>query len=481
MVLGYPPFGWPPAAWLAAGVLLWSWLSADTRLGALAAGYAGGVTFFGALFWWLNNVELIAYLPLVIVQAAFFVWIAWVAWRMRSAPPWAWVLAVTGAWALSEIVRDRAPFGGFPWGVIGLTVDATPLRGSAQWIGATGWSVLLVGFAALVIMALQRRVGWWDPGLLAIVIVGVGVAGIAAPAAPDGEAVRIAVVQGNSPCPGSTCPNERQIIFENHLGLTRAAIHPGTVDLVIWPESSTGFSSDPLTNPVTAELISAEARRLGAYLLVGGDRAAGDDAFVNSNLVYGPTGTLIGEYRKTHPVPFGEYVPARPLFDWIPALDQVPRDMVRGPGAVTFDIAGVPLGSVISYEGAFARYPREAVRSGAGLLVVATNEASFGDSPAADQFIGMSRIRASELGIDVVHAAVTGKSAVLHANGQVDGPTGLFTAEVLTATVRVRDSGDTLYARWGDWLQSLVAVVGLGVLVAPRLAVARPWASAAAR
>ena len=46
--------------------------------------------------------------------------------------------------------------------------------------------------------------------------------------------------------------------------------------------------------------------------------------------MFGPDGRIVGEYRKRHPVPFGEYIPARPLFEWIPALDQVPRDMIAG-------------------------------------------------------------------------------------------------------------------------------------------------------
>jgi apolipoprotein N-acyltransferase len=152
--------------------------------------------------------------------------------------------------------------------------------------------------------------------------------------------------------------------------------------------------------------------------------------------------------------------------------------MVRGFGPVTFDLADATIGSVISYEGAFSRYPRASVRAGAQAVVVATNQASFGDGPASDQFLAMSRMRAAELGVDIVHAAVTGKSAVLHADGRVDGPTGLFTSEVLTARVRVRDAGLTPYARLGDWVQALSVVAGMAVLVEPRVRRRRRTAAA---
>jgi apolipoprotein N-acyltransferase len=270
----------------------------------------------------------------------------------------------------------------------------------------------------------------------------------------------VAIVQGNSPCPGSRCPDERRLIYESHLALT-ATIAPGSVELVVWPESSTGFSTDPTANADIAAAIGDQARRIGAYLLVGGDRADGPDAFINSNVVFAPDGEMVGEYVKNHPVPFGEYVPFRPLVEWVPAIDRIPRDARAGEGPVRFDLEIGPVGSVISYEGAFARYERAVVREGAELLVVATNEASYGRSPASDQFLAISRVRAAEFGTDVVQGAITGRSAVVRANGPLTGPTDLFTDEVLYGEVRLRTAGQTLYTMAGDWLQVL-AILALG-------------------
>ena len=58
-----------------------------------------------------------------------------------------------------------------------------------------------------------------------------------------------------------------------------------------------------------------------------GDRPISDTEWINANVVFDETGAIVTEYRKRHPVPFGEYIPARPLFDWIPELRRVPRDM----------------------------------------------------------------------------------------------------------------------------------------------------------
>lgn len=457
LATGYPPFEWTAPAWVGLAGLVWLAATAPSRRLALWSGYLFGLGYFGVILWWLTEVELIAYYPLAMVQALVFLAVAAGIHRYREAPPWIFVGAAAGSYALAEFVRVRWPFGGFPWGSVGVTVGATPLRPSLQWLGATGWGVMLVALAAMAVLVIRKRLPWKALAAMVAVICVLGLAGNLRPAVPDGEARRVTIVQGNSPCPGGHCPDERQQIFESHLELT-GNLAPGP-DLIVWPESATGGRADPLRNPSVSKAIGDEAVRLDAMILVGGDLDAGPGHFQNLNMVFGADGTIVGVYHKRHPVPFGEYVPLRPLFQQVPALDRVPRDMIRGERHALFDLEGVTFGSVISYEGAYARYEREAVRAGAGFIVVATNEASFGESSASDQFIAISRVRAAELGVDVVHAAVTGRSAFVYADGRVEGLTGLFEATTTDGTVLARTAGPTLYARWGDWLQVAIMIL----------------------
>jgi apolipoprotein N-acyltransferase len=243
--------------------------------------------------------------------------------------------------------------------------------------------------------------------------------------------------------------------------LTRT-IEPGSVFLVVWSEGSTGSSNaDPVRNPGIGEAIAAEARRIGAWFLVGSDRPLNETHWVNVNVLFDPEGAIVGEYQKQHPVPFGEYIPFRPLFEWIPDLDQVPRDMVPGDGPVVFDLgAGIRLGSVISFEGSFSRYMRQQVEDGANVLAVLTNEGSYGTTPGSDQFIGMTRMRAAEMGLEVVHAAVTGKSTVIGAGGSLGDVSGLGTQEIVYGTVAGRTS-TTVYSTVGDVLMGVAALTGV--------------------
>jgi apolipoprotein N-acyltransferase len=103
---------------------------------------------------------------------------------------------------------------------------------------------------------------------------------------------------------------------------------------------------------------------------------------------------------------------------------------------------------------------REQVAAGANVLAVLTNEGSYGTTPGSDQFIGMTRMRAAEMGLDVIHAAVTGKSTVISAGGSLGEVSGLGTQEIVYGAVAGRTSA-SLYATVGDVLMVGAALVGV--------------------
>jgi apolipoprotein N-acyltransferase len=141
--------------------------------------------------------------------------------------------------------------------------------------------------------------------------------------------------------------------------------------------------------------------------------------------------------------------------------------MVRGEEAVVFNLPQGIIGSVISFEGAFPRRLRSEVDAGAEVLIVATNESTWGDAEAADQFIGLTRVNAAAFGQDLVHAAITGKSTFIGADGSVGDTTGLLTREILFGEVHMRTSGKTPYARFGDWVLFLALIAAVAAVAIP--------------
>jgi apolipoprotein N-acyltransferase len=460
MWLAFPPFDLGFLAFLAPVPFLWGLRRAESAAMAIGVGFVYGSVFFGLLLSWIAVLGLVAWIPLTLWLGTLSAAYGLLVWGFRTWPPARWWLITVGGWTLWELVKAYVPWGGFPWGSVGYAAAGNPgFIGSVQWIGPSGWTVLAVGIAAGIVLVIEDTAQWRlliDPGVVVLLLVLGGL--LFAPHA-DGTVVRVAIVQGGSPCPQTHCQNENQRIYESHLALSES-IPRDNVDLTVWPENSFGSPFDPIGNPDVEFDLKVEAQRLGAYMLVSGTHGVDEDSFVNVNIVYSPIGTEVGRYDKQHPVPFGEFVPLRDLFSFIPQLEQVPRDMIPGTEAVVFPIRDGVLGSVISFEGAFIRNIRAEARAGSQLLVIATNESSYGpDAPASDQLIDMARVNAAAVGQDLILAAITGKSTFITADGHVGDKTDLLEETVLYGDVHFRAAGPTLYTRIGDWM-IIVALAG---------------------
>ncbi len=461
MWAAFPPLDWGPIAVPAVAALLWSVRRTERLAVAALHGLVFGLFFFVPLLYWLVELELLAWLPLSVMQSLFMVVFAVVAWAFRYWPPARWWLVVTATWGLLEFLRGTWPLGGFSWGSLGVAIAGVPgFIGATQWIGPIGWSLIAVAVAAGLVLVVEDTENWRlvvDPLVVGFLLM---LGGGLFPPSATGPELDVAVVQGGTPCPQVHCPDENRLIFESHLALTRE-IPAGTVDLVVWPENSLGTPYDPISNMEVRAALEGEARRLGAYLLVSGTEGS-EDTFLNVNYFFGPTGSLLDQYRKRHPVPFGEYVPARRLFSVLPAIARVPRDMERGEAPVVFVSDQGQIGSLISFEAAFTRYYRDTVVAGAQVIVVPTNESSYGHTPAADQLIDLASVNAAAVGQNVVIAAITGKSAFISPAGAVLASTDLFVEETLTHRINYQTGAPTIYTRYGEW--ALIAALAAAAI-----------------
>jgi apolipoprotein N-acyltransferase len=161
-------------------------------------------------------------------------------------------------------------------------------------------------------------------------------------------------------------------------------------------------------------------------------------------------------------VPFGEYVPLRPVLGALPPLRQIPRDVLGAdsPGIVT--VAGAPLGFVICFENIFPALVRDQVRAGAELLVVSTNNASYGYSAMSRQHLAFSQLRAVESGRWTLHAGISGTSGIIDPSGRVSQRTRLYDEAIVRGELPL-GSQPTPYVVLGD-------VVGVGAMTLAVLA-----------
>lgn len=463
LALSRPPFDAWPLALVALLPLLWVWL--DDAPGAAALhGFVAGVAYYGVLVSWSWYFGAVAIVPFVSVLACSFAAIgAATAWLRRAGLASAWTTAAV--WVSAEALLARWPLGGFSWGEVGVSFHDLEVARALASVGG----VPLVGFLAVAGQAgaSARLRGGSRPSAVSRVSALLLVAGLAAALAlrpttdPTGE-LRVALVQGNDLNRDLT-PAEvaERYLPRSHFELAEGLEAP--LDLVVFPESS--MDADPRRDAYLEAELRAAAERLDAWVLANATADAPDGRALNLNVLYAPDGRLVGTYAKRHLVPFGEYIPFRSALDWIPALDQVPRDYAPGTRAGLFNVGGHRVATVICFESAFAADVRPLVREGAEVVVVTTNNRSYRRSGNSAQHLALSQMRAAETGRPVLHASISGITAVIDADGTLRHTTDLFDRTVVTTTVTGRE-GQTLYVRHGDW----VVVASLAALGAATLA-----------
>jgi apolipoprotein N-acyltransferase len=278
----------------------------------------------------------------------------------------------------------------------------------------------------------------------------------------------VAVVQGNVPRAGLDFNAERERVLRNHVEATESLteqVRLGEVpkpDLVLWPENSSDI--DPFTDASAAALIQSATDRIGVPVLVGAVVDGPGRFLSNTGVVWRP-GTGPGErYVKRHPAPFAEYIPLRSIARRVSdKVDLVARDFVAGTAVRTLPMGKAEVADVICFEVAYDGLVRDVVRKGGNLLVVQTNNATFGRTGEAVQQLAMTRLRAIEHGRATVQVSTVGVSAIVRPDGSVVSDTDLFTRDVLVARVPLREAS-TVADKVGSWPEavlSALAVLGL--------------------
>ncbi len=478
----FPKVGIWPLAFLSVAGLSIAVSGQRARAGALLGLVYGAGLFLPMLHWTATYVGSAPWLVLVFSQTWFLALLGAVlpaVQRMRFS-----AVFTAALWVAQEALRGRVPFGGFPWGRWAFSQAQSPLK----WFAALGgaplvtFAVALAGalLAAAVLRGphhegLARRGGQLVTAVLVVLIGG----SLAYPLRPDEQPARsatVAAIQGNVPDRGLEFNARRRQVLDNHVAQTlalAAEVKAGRLPrpaLVLWPENSSDI--DPTTNADAAAVIQRAVDAVGVPILVGAlIDGPGPSHVTNAGIVWMPSGSAAPgpgqRYVKRHPVPYGEYIPLRSLARAVSdKVDLVSRDMVAGEGDGLLTQTPFPIGDVICFEIAYDSLVGSSVRAGAQLLVVQTNNATFGHSAETYQQLAMSQLRAVEHARTVVQVATSGKSAIIGADGRVEAGSGpLFTPDVLVRTVPLSAS-TTLATRTGEaaeWILVALGLLGLAV------------------
>jgi apolipoprotein N-acyltransferase len=324
------------------------------------------------------------------------------------------LVLVPSAFVAGEALRSWEGLGG-PWGLLGASQwNAPALLSVAALGGVWGLSFLLVAVNLAVAAALRGQLPGPTRATAAVAAAALPLAALAfwslRPAPAPAGTVRVAFVQ-----PGVVGPVEDR--FRASERLSRALPAGARPDLVVWGESSVG--RDPAANPGDVARLAETARAAGGPVLANVDaqREAGGGIY-KSALLVGEAGVL-GSYDKMRLVPFGEYVPLRPLLGWVTRLtDAAAVDRHRGARLAVLPAGGLSVGPLVCFESAFPDLARNLAAGGADLVVVQTADTTFQGSWGLDQHASLSAVRAVESGRPVLQAALSGTSAAFDARGR---------------------------------------------------------------
>ncbi len=365
---------------------------------------------------------------LAVLQAAPLTLAGWL-WPDDGAPKR--FLLFAALWLAGELLRGLA-FSGFPWNLAAQPAAGfLPLAQNVSWLGAYGLGALFVlaaqtpaqffaaktraaPFAAgLILLALLTGFGFWRLNF--------------PPPQISMAAVQLALIQ---PAIAQRDKWDRSKSGENlalTFALTARAIQEVQPDIIIWPESAlpfvmTGALPPPVKKPL-ASLLPPDS-----FLIAGVLRRGGERRIYNSLRVFDGQARIIATYDKRHLVPFGEYLPFRPLLRALGLRAIAARgDIASGETRPLLQLADWPVfAPLICYEVIFAEEvpgitpgtTNSAPSSRARWLVNITNDAWYGASAGPFQHYAQARLRAIEQGLPLARAANTGISAVLTPLGQ---------------------------------------------------------------
>jgi apolipoprotein N-acyltransferase len=355
------------------------------------------------------------------------------------------ILIFSIIWILVEYLRGNLILNGFPWLQIAYSYLDSPLAGYIPVLGAygTGFIVALTASILVIIYKSRKRLV-----LLTVSIVVLWAAGFVLKTIrwthEIGPPIEVALIQGNISQDQKWRPENRM----NTLMLYKAMTEQHwDADVVVWPESAIPAYLDEVRDFFLLPL-SEEARRHHADLIISVP-AHGETEEQKFNAVI-TLGKNEGMYRKIHLLPFGEYLPWRPISGFIlKSLKVKLGNFTPGTNSQPLLIAGgQPFLTSICYEDVFG----EGVIKGlpeAAYLVNVTNDGWFGDSVEPHQHMQLARMRAIETGRFMLRATNTGLTAIVSPNGKIQGQAPLFKTTALTGKIRPM-GGMTPYALVGD-------------------------------
>lgn len=483
-ILMFPPFDVEVFAWVAFVPLLLA-IRDVSRKEAFGLGWLSGlIGAVGTIYWVVVAMVTYGKMPVLLSVLALLLMASFlglyvgifaylVRWlERRTALPL--LLTAPAIWVAFEYARAYVLFP-FPWSYVGYSQYLTPIVTQiADTTGVYGVSFLVMLVNAGVYTAAFSRVSQAmkrnaliATGCAIAISVGYGAFVLFGTDTLEERTVKVGVVQGNIDQAIKWNNAFKQHIFDTYVRLSTniAAEKP---ELIVWPETAAPFLFlyDVEPQQQMIDLMS----KLNTFLLFGGlnvtpIQGTREYNSYNSAFLLSPSGGILGKYDKMQLVPFGEYVPFKKLLFFIDRITTAIGEVQAGTVPEVMQANDTFFSVVICFESTFPNLVRKFVDNGARFLIIITNDAWYGHSPAAAQHFSMAAFRAIENRTAIARAANTGISGFIDPYGRILQQSEEYVEAALVHDIPLRTT-TTFYTRHGDvfaWLCCAVAVGAIGL------------------
>ncbi len=473
LVLAFPKTEISALAWVGL-IPLMTALDGKERGRAFFLSYLCGVVFFAGVLYWFVHVTALGAVLLTLYLALYFALFGAGYSFFSRLEATQKLFLLPSVWTVLEFIRAHF-LTGFGWASLGHSqYKNLPIIQMAYVTGMFGVSFLVVMVnvflkETLPLVLLKGRGDRKEvvssalmTAVVFLSVAGYGVFRLKAEGRKNAglEKVSIAVVQANILQERKWHEPAWPDIMEEYIALTQEAAQRSP-DLIIWPETS--YPGILWEEKELFESLQDFVRRMNTPLLVGAVTREGED-YYNSALLLSKEGEVIGQYRKVHLVPFGEYIPMRSLFPFLSQIVPI-ADFTAGTEytILPFFVRGegqdkqVPgaFSVLICFEDSVPGLSRRMAQRGAQLLVNITNDAWFGDTKAPFMHLQSAVFRSIENRRGLVRAANTGVSCFIDAFGRIVGAVQdnrykmTYVRGFAVADVRFSRQ-ETFYTKFGD-------------------------------
>jgi len=465
--LAFAPFGWYPLIFPLLATLMFLCEACSPAEAAWRGSWFGFAAFAAGTYWLYTSIHVFGGAPIIIafvlmlglfcLMASYTALAAAAAATVSGlAPVLRWCLVWPALFTVFEWLRGFL-FTGFPWLTLGYGQIDGPLAAWAPITGVHGVSFITVMLAGGLLTLIRggSSARMIATGLIVVLFVAtVGVQKVRW-TGPDGDGVRVSMVQGSISQDRKWLPEQLQPTLELYSRLT----FKQDADLVIWPEVAVPALAPRVQEFLDAVAGEARVRNLQIYLgILTFDRDK--DQYRNSLI---GLGRYADEYHKRHLVPFGEFFPV-PDFArrWMRSAGLPNQDTLAGSDEqAPLRLGDVRLAPTICYEDAYGA-EQLGFLPAANMLINVSNDAWFGDSIAPHQHLQIARMRALETGRFMLRATNTGITAIISPLGAVVARAPQFEPTVLSGIVQPY-AGSTPYVRFGNWPVLLICLALIGV------------------